>query len=153
MSDDRQAPRRAGGDVGGAIGSVIFIAIGAAALWHAGEFSMLGAVFPRGIGGLMVALGLLYLVLFALGRTRGGAPLEGSLVRRAGVALVMLAWAFALVPLGFLLSSALAFVLLLVIANHERWTPLRALLYGLSGAVMLGGLYVLFKIVLLVPLP
>jgi putative tricarboxylic transport membrane protein len=142
-----------GRDVGGAIGSLIFIAIGAAALWHAGEYSMLGAVFPRGIGGLMVALGLLYLVLFALGRTRAVAPLEGSLVRRAGVAGVMLGWAFALVPLGFLGSSALAFVLLLAIANHERWTVRRALLYGASGALLLGGLYVLFKVVLLVPLP
>jgi hypothetical protein len=142
-----------GRDVGGAIGSVVFIAIGAAALWHAGEFSMLGAVFPRGIGGLLIALGVAYLVLFALGRTRAVAPLEGSLVRRVGVAGVMLGWAFALVPLGFLGSSALAFVLLLAIANHERWTARRLLLYPLSGALLLGGLYVLFKIVLLVPLP
>ena len=144
---------RVGRDVGGAIGCVVFIAVGAAALWHAGEFSMLGAVFPRGIGGLLIGLGVAYLVLFALGRTRAVAPLDGSLVRRAGVALVMLGWAFALVPLGFLGSSALAFVLLLAIANHERWTVRRILLYPLSGALLLGGLYTLFKIVLLVPLP
>jgi hypothetical protein len=150
-NDDRDA--LIGRDVGGAIGSVIFIAVGAVAVWQAGEFSMLGAVFPRGIGGLMVALGVLYLVLFALGRARAVTPLEGSLVRRAGVALVMLGWAFALVPLGFLGSSALAFVLLLALANHERWTARRLLLYPLSGAALLGGLYVLFKIVLAVPLP
>jgi hypothetical protein len=153
MSEARSPGRRVRGDVGGAVGSVVFIAVGVAALWHSAEFSMLGAVFPRGIGGLLIALGALYLVLFALGRTQGGGPLEGSLVRRAAVALVMLGWALVLAPLGFLASSALAFVLLLVIANHDRWRPMRALLYGASGAVMLGGLYALFRIVLLVPLP
>jgi hypothetical protein len=150
---DGRHGERVGRDIGGAVGSVIFIGIGAAALWHARQFSMLGAVFPLGVGGLMVGLGVLYLVLFALGRTRAVAPLEGSLVRRVGVALVMLGWAFALVPLGFLGSSALAFVLLLAIANHERWTARRLLLYPLSGAALLGGLYVLFKIALMVPLP
>ncbi len=151
--DERSHEGATGRDTGGAVGSVVFIGIGVAALWHSGEFSMLGAVFPRGIGGLMIGLGVAYLVLFALGRTRAVAPIEGSLLRRAGVAVVMLAWAFALVPLGFLGSSALAFALLLVVANHERWTARRLLLYPLSGALLLGGLYTLFKLVLMVPLP
>lgn len=152
MTEPHETP--AGGrDSGGLVGSLIFMGVGAAALWYSSEFSMLGAVFPRAIGGLMIALGLLYLVLFALGRTHGVAPLQGSLLRRAGVALVMLGWAFALVPLGFLFSSALAFALLLVIANFERWTAWRGVLYVGSAALLLGGLYVLFKQVLQVPLP
>ena len=142
-----------GRDIAGAVGSLLFIGVGAAALWHAGEFSMLGAVFPRAIGGLLVVLGLVYLVLVVLGRTQPVAPLQGSLARRAGVALVMLAWAWALVPLGFLAASAIGCVLLMLVANHDRWSPSRAAGYLATGAVVLGGLYTLFKLVLLVPLP
>jgi hypothetical protein len=65
----------------------------------------------------------------------------------------MLGWAFALPVMGFLASSAVAFSLLLILAQHERWTPRAALLYGASGAVVLGGLYTLFKWLLQVPLP
>lgn len=140
-------------DTPGAIGSVLAIVVGAAAILTSGGFSDLGAVFPRAIGGLMVAMGVLYLVLHAAGRTQRGAPAAGSNLRRAGVAAVMLAWALALVPLGFLVSSAIAFVLLLMLANHDRWTPRTVLLYGGAGALVLGGLYLSFKQLLQVPLP
>ena len=55
--------------------------------------------------------------------------------------------------LGFLASSGLAFALLLMIANHSRWTARTLMLYGASGLLVLGGLYALFKLALLVPLP
>lgn len=140
-------------DVSGAIGSVLLIAVGVAALFYSAEFSDLGAVFPRAIGGLLVALGGVYIALVLMGRTRAGGSLEGSNLRRLGVAVVMLGWAFALPSLGFLLSSAIAFAVLLLLAQHDRWTPRTVLLYGASGAVVLGGLYALFKLVLQVPLP
>ena len=145
-----QTPLR---DTPGAIGAVLLACVGAAALAFSGEFSDLGSVFPRTIGGLLVALGALYLVFFALGRTRRAPPTQGSNLRRAGVAVVMLGWAFALEPLGFLGSSAVAFVLLLGLANHDRWTVRTACLYGGAGALVLGGLYALFKHALQVPLP
>ncbi|MEO6269224.1 MAG: tripartite tricarboxylate transporter TctB family protein, partial [Lautropia sp.] len=88
-----------------------------------------------------------------LGRPSRPPPLGGSHLRRAGVATVMLGWAFLLKPWGFLGSSALAFVALLILANHHRWTARTALVYGAAGAVLLGGFYALFKLVLLVPLP
>ena len=97
--------------------------------------------------------GVLYLVFYALGRTQRAAPAAGSNLRRAGVAVVMLAWAFALPAMGFLASSAIAFVLLLMLANHERWTMRTVLLYGATGVLVLGGLYALFKHALQVPLP
>jgi len=40
---------------------------------------------------------------------------------------------------GSKLSSAIVFALLLVLAQHDRWTPRTAMLYGASGAVVLGG--------------
>jgi len=140
-------------DLAGAVGCALLIAVGVAAIWFARDFSALGAVFPRTVGGLMVALAVVYIGLVLRGRTARLAPLGGSNARRIVVAAVMLAWGFALEPLGFLPSSAAAFVVLLAVAHHDRWTPRLALIYGLSAALLLGGLYGLFKQVLLVPLP
>jgi putative tricarboxylic transport membrane protein len=137
----------------GVVGCVLAIGLGAAALAHSGDFSMLGAVFPRTVATLMIVLGVAYTVLTLRGRTRRASQPAGSAARRAGVMLVMLAWAFTLEPLGFLPSSAAAFALLLILANHERWTIRRLLLFPGAGALMLATLYGLFKLVLLVPLP
>jgi putative tricarboxylic transport membrane protein len=141
------------GDLAGAIGSALAIVVGAAAIWAARDYSDLGAVFPRTVGALLVVLGIVYIVLFAIGRTHAQAALQGSTLRRVGVAIVMLAWAFTLVPLGFLPSSAAAMAALLVIANHHRWTLRSALLYAASTGLVLAALYVLFKHALRVPLP
>jgi putative tricarboxylic transport membrane protein len=137
----------------GAAGSAVAIALGVAAFWGARDFSDLGAVFPRSVGALLVVLGSAYIALTLLGRTRRIDALGGSSVRRAATALVMLGWAFTLGPLGFLASSAAAMAALLVIAHHDRWTPRRAVAYAGACALVLIGLYSLFKFALQVPLP
>ncbi len=140
-------------DLPGALGSAAAIVVGAAAIWAARDYSDLGAVFPRSVGALLVALGALYIVLTLAGRTQRVAALGGSFVRRAATAATLLAWAYTLGPLGFLASSAAAMAALLVIANHDRWTLRRAVLYSAASALVLIGLYSLFKIALQVPLP
>ncbi|MEO7854774.1 MAG: tripartite tricarboxylate transporter TctB family protein [Rubrivivax sp.] len=140
-------------DRAGIAGCVLAVVLGAAAVWAARGFSDLGAVFPRTIGSLLVVLGLAYTVLALRRRGASVAPLQGSGARRLGVALVMLAWGFALAPLGFAASSASAMALLLVLANHGRWTLRHALLYAGSAGLMLAAFYVLFKHALNVPLP
>ncbi|MDH5339283.1 MAG: tripartite tricarboxylate transporter TctB family protein [Rubrivivax sp.] len=140
-------------DLPGAAGSALMLALGAAALYFAREFSDLGAVFPRAIGAFLVGLSALYIVLVASGRTRRAAGPAGSHLRRAGVAAVMLGWAYALPALGFLASSAVAMTLLMLLAQHDRWTPRRALGVGAGAAAVLIGLYTLFKLALQVPLP
>jgi putative tricarboxylic transport membrane protein len=135
------------------VGSVVAIGLGAAAFWAARDFSPLGAVFPRSVGLLLVILGTLHVVFFALGRTRRAAPLDGSMLRRAAVAAVMLGWGLGLGMLGFLPASAVAMAALVAIAHHGRWTARAALVFtGASGTVLLA-LYGLFKFALLVPLP
>lgn len=76
-------------DIPGAIGSVLMLAVGAAAFWAADDYSSLGSVFPRAIGALLVALGATYLVLVAMGRTRRAPAPEGSNLRRAGVSALL----------------------------------------------------------------
>ncbi len=140
-------------DVPGAIGSALMVLVGAGAIYAARDYSDLGAVFPRTVGALLVALGIVYILLVALGRTRRVTGSDGSTLRRTLVALIMLGWGFGLGPLGFLPSGAAAMAALLMVAQHERWTLRTALLYGLSTSLILAGLYVLFKHVLQVPLP
>lgn len=154
MADAQGSPARtdARPDWPGAAGSVALIAVGVAALLHARDFSDLGAVFPRAIGVLLIALGALYLVLVVAGRTTRAAAPAGSNLRRAGVAAVMLGWAYAL-PLGFVVSSIAAMTLLLLLAQHERWTAGRLLLYACAVLGVLALLYALFKLALQVPLP
>jgi hypothetical protein len=140
-------------DLPGAIGSVLAIAIGAASVLAAGDYSPLGAVFPRAVGVLLIALGALYIFFVVTGRARAGEAPKGSTPRRAAVAAIMLGWGFALGPLGFLPSSAVAMALLMVVAHHGRWSPRTAGLYGGAAGVVLLALYGLFKHLLLVPLP
>ncbi len=140
-------------DIPGAIGSGLMVLLGAGAIYAARDYSDLGAVFPRTVGALLVALGIVYILLVVMGRTRRVAGSDGSALRRTLVAVVMLGWGFALGPLGFLPSGAAAMAALLLIAQHERWTLRTAVLYGLSTSVILGGMYFLFKQVLQVPLP
>ncbi|MEO8543217.1 MAG: tripartite tricarboxylate transporter TctB family protein [Betaproteobacteria bacterium] len=140
-------------DIPGAIGSGLMVLLGAGAIYAARDYSELGAVFPRTVGALLVALGVVYILLVVLGRTRRVTGSDGSALRRTLVAVVMLGWGFALGPLGFLPSGAAAMAALLLIAQHGRWTLRTALLYGLSTSAILLGMYFLFKHALQVPLP
>ncbi len=140
-------------DIPGAIGSALMVLLGGSAIWAARDYSDLGAVFPRTVGALLVALGGVYILLVLIGRTRRAIGSDGSSMRRALVAMVMLAWGFTLGPLGFLPSGAAAMAALLLIAQHGRWTLRTALLYGLSTSFILVGMYALFKHALQVPLP
>ena len=143
-------PRR---DVASMAASVGFIVIGIAAFSAAADFSMLGSVFPKTISALMIFFSALYLALCWL-RPQGARQQEGgSRLRQIAVAVIMLIWGFVLGPVGFLTSSVIAFALLLVVAHYGRWSPRLALLYAGAGALVLGALYLLFKVVLQVPLP
>ncbi|MEO7941713.1 MAG: tripartite tricarboxylate transporter TctB family protein [Burkholderiaceae bacterium] len=140
-------------DIPGAVGSGLMVVIGAGAIWAARDYSDLGAVFPRTVGALLVALGIVYIVLVLLGRSRRAEGEHGSATRRALAALVMLAWGFALGPLGFLPTGVAAMASLLLIAHHGRWTLRTAVIYGIATAVVLGLMYALFQHALQVPLP
>jgi hypothetical protein len=145
-----ETPRR---DVPGLVGCALAVVLGVAAIAHSGDFSALGSVFPRTIAGLMIVLAVLYAVL-AWRRPRPRARAEpASTPRRAATAGVLLAWAFLLEPLGFLFTSAIACLALLLIAQYDRWTPRTAVFYGGATLLVLAALYTLFKVVLKVPLP
>ncbi|MFZ5555856.1 MAG: tripartite tricarboxylate transporter TctB family protein [Pseudomonadota bacterium] len=140
-------------DVPGMVGSAIFIVVGAIALYYSRDFSALGAVFPRTIAVSMMVLSAVYIAVSIL-RPKAPAPQpRASSLRRIALVVVMLLWATYLEPVGFLTASVAAFAALLVIANYDRWTPHMAVIYTAVAAVVIGGLYAIFRFGLQVPLP
>jgi len=54
---------------------------------------------------------------------------------------------------GFLPAAAIAFFGALIAAMHKRWSVRLVLVYGVSGMVLMGGFYALFRYGLNMPLP
>ena len=140
-------------DVSGVIASVIAIAIGVMVLRAARDFDTLGAVFPRSVAVLMMVLGACYVVLALRKPGVSATRLQGSGMRRLALFGVMLGWALLLEPLGFLTTSLIGYVLGLLIANFDRWTPRMTMIYCGAGCSMVVGLFLLFRFALKVPLP
>ena len=148
MSEPRPRP-----DYPAIAASAAFAVGGALALWYSRDFSPLGSVFPRTMAVVMILLSAVYVVV-ALARPKAPKAVEaGSPARRIALAVTLLAWALLLERVGFLVTSACAFAVILVIANYDRWTPLRAIAYVAASALLLGGLYAVFRFVLQVPFP
>lgn len=129
------------------------IAIGVLILGDSRQFTMLGAVFPRTIATLMIVLSAIYVVMAWFRPNAQVAHAQGSSARRLGMYAVVLAWALAIAPVGFLTTSLVCYGLGLMVANYGAWTLRKVLVYFGSGATILICLYLLFKFVLHVPLP
>ncbi|MEO7742565.1 MAG: tripartite tricarboxylate transporter TctB family protein [Usitatibacter sp.] len=140
-------------DLPGIAGAAFFIVMGGLALWFSREFTPLGSVFPRTIAVTMILLSVAYIAVAFL-RPAAAAPAPAaSTWRRVALMVVLVAWALLLERVGFLVTSIACYAAILVISNYDRWTPRMAVMYALSGAAVLGGLYAIFKFVLQVPLP
>ena len=137
----------------GIVGCVFAIAGGAAAWYHAKEFSAMGAVFPRTLSIAMIIGAAAYIVVALLRPAPQAAHAPGSTWRRFALVGVMAAWSLLLESVGFLAMSSACFAAILLIANYDRWTPRMALVYTAASAIVVGGLYAIFRFVLLVPLP
>lgn len=141
-------------DIASFVSALGFIVLGALALYYTQDMSPLGSVFPRTIGSAMIVFSAIY-IGWRWFKPHAGAEAigGGSHLRRALLAVIMLAWALLLARLGFLATSLLAALLLLAVANYDRWTPMRAAGYVTSALAIVFGLYAVFRYGLLVPLP
>jgi hypothetical protein len=129
-----------------------FLLLGVLALWGTRDMSPLGSVFPRAIGSAMILFAATDIVWnwFKPQREKLG---EGSMPRRLMLVAIMLSWALLLQSVGFLVTSLGACLLLLLVANHDEWTPARAIGYVVGTIAVVGGLYSVFAFGLEVPLP
>lgn len=117
-----KGPIARGRDVGGMSLAVVFIAVGLLALLDTSRMSMMGSVFPRAISILLVLLSLALVVLSFLGRSvRAPEPEPGAASRRrVALAAIFGVWVFAIPLVGFAVSSLLAFLSMMVLAEFDR---------------------------------
>ncbi len=131
----------------------VMAAVAVGAIVASREISAMASVFPRTIAALLLLFSLVLLAKTFTVRSHTARPEGGSVGRRLALVGIILAWAFALNPLGFLASSLLGTVALTVVAHFHEWNTKRAFIYGLSILAIIGFFYSLFALVLDVPLP
>lgn len=137
--------------------AILFVLLGGWVLMQTGEMTALGSIFPRAIAIAMIVLSLALIVQqlrrpVRPAQDRPPAP-DGSAGRRAALVAVMAAWVLLMPLVGFFVTSLLAFLALLAVANYDGWTARRLALYGAAGLAVVAGFYLLFVKVLLVPVP
>lgn len=142
------------GSIGSFIVSVFFIIVGIVALYDTMSYSDIDSkVFPRAAAIVLIICAGASLILGLIKPTAEEGFGHGSWWRRILLVVTMLISCFAMPYLGFLAASAIAFIGGLVAAMHDDWTIKKLLIYWASGALIMIAFYVLFKIVLQVPLP
>jgi hypothetical protein len=141
-------------DVASLLSAGGFIVVGVLALYYTRDMTPLGSVFPRTIASAMIIFSVIYIVWrFFKSHVGVEPPAPGSIPRRLLLVAVMVAWALLLNRIGFLVTSVVAALALLLVANWDRWTPRRAIVYALSTLALVVGLYAVFAFGLKVPLP
>ena len=140
--------------IGSFIISAFFIIAGIVTIYDTMSYSDIDSkVFPRASAIVLIICAGASLIYGFIKPTAEEGFGHGSWWRRVLLVITMLISCIAMPFLGFLAASAIAFVGGLIAAMHDQWTTKKLLLYWGSGALIMIGFYVLFKMVLQVPLP
>ena len=142
-------------DIGGMVVSVILTLIGVCAWNLAGDFSDLGAIFPKTFSLVLIFCSVGYFLLGLFGIAR--AKLKGDtefLGRGCMLFVVLMAWCWLMPRLGFIISSFLGYLVLSLLSNHISAPTVRSISVNAGiGFVVVAGFYGLFSQLLGVPLP
>jgi len=153
---EKPSPTRAIGaqlvDIATATAVVLF---GALLVTESGSFTNMGALFPRAVGWMTFALGV---ILAARRLLRWGTrpeirPMEGSLLRRMVFLVVLAFWGLSLPWIGIVAGAVAGLTGLVAVSNFESWSPRRLIthVFGLAGAFLF--VVYIMENVLLVPMP
>lgn len=147
-------PQTSEGQIGSLAVSALMVLAGVVTLWDTQSYADRDSqVFPQTVAILLIITALGSLVWRLLHPSDNGGFGAGIWWRRLLLIAALFACALTMPSIGFLASGAIAFAGGLIAAMHDRWDARTALIFGLSGAVVMGAFYALFKFVLMVPLP
>lgn len=134
--------------------SAFFVFAGIVTLWDAQSYTDIDSqVFPQTVAiVLIICASISFVTAFIQGDESEGFG-TGTWWRRVLLIVSMLIACTAMPYIGFLLAGIVSFIGGLIAAMHDKWTIKSALIYGLSGLVIMSAFYTLFRFVLLVPLP
>ena len=142
--------------------AALFAGVGAIVIWDTMSYTDADSyVFPRTVAFVMIGLSVVLVIQWLLGWDGNSeaearvapSPAMQSIPRRIALVAAMIGAALLMPFLGFLITGLLAFAIILLAAMYDPWNPYRAIVYPISGAIIVAGFYVLFSQVLKVPLP
>jgi len=141
-------------NIGSLIVASVFVIIGVVTLYDTFSYSDVDSkVFPRAAAILLVVTSLLSILLGLLKPEADEGFGDGQWWRRVLLVMVMILACLLMPKIGFLVASAVAFAGALISAMHGEWHWRKGIIYVLSGCVIVGGFYGLFRFGLNVPLP
>lgn len=160
MTGERSSEQATAGarDLSGAVVALAIAGVAGLALWQAREFSEFGSIFPIVIASALLAGSLAVMARSLVSRVRAvSAPTadEGhhGLLRSFALIAVLVVWVVALEWTGFVMTSAAGFLSIALIADSERPTLARSMLYAGVAIAVVGALKILFQYALKVRLP
>ena len=134
------------------ISGICFIILSIILFHEANQLSPFASVFPYAITSVLVLLS----VLLIIRSIKINFKVEKDAVDTLKIVLlciVFFAWIYFLERTGFILTSLVAFNLLILINTGLSISIKKIILYMVSGSIFILVLYVGFKTLLLVPLP
>ncbi|MFK7994799.1 MAG: tripartite tricarboxylate transporter TctB family protein [Granulosicoccus sp.] len=143
-----------GSTVGSLVVAALFVVVGFVTLNDTLSYSDVDSkVFPRAAAVMLIVASIISVIMTLLRPVADEGFGNGIWWRRILLVCSMLAACFIMPKFGFIAASAVAFAGALIAAMHDQWRLTKVVIYCLSGAIVVGGFYTLFKFVLSVPLP
>jgi len=134
------------------ISGICFIILSIVLFHEANQLSPFASVFPYAITSVLVLLSLLLIIR----SIKVDFKVEKEAVDTLKIVLlciVFFAWIYFLERTGFILTSLIAFNLLILINTGLSMSIKKIIIYMISGSIFILVLYLGFKTLLLVPLP
>ena len=141
-------------DWGTLIVSGLFVLVGAVTLYDTSNYVDIDSiVFPRSVAIGLIVISIVTIIWMMVRPSAARPADDGVWWRRVLLVTTMLAACGAMPYVGFVPAVAIAFIGGLIAAMHDRWTVKTAVVFALSGAIVVAGFYALFRYALHVPLP
>ncbi len=134
------------------ISGICFIILSIVLFHEANQLSPFASVFPYAITSVLVLLSILLIIR----SIKVDFKVEKEAVDTLKIVLlciVFFAWIYFLERTGFILTSLIAFNLLILINTGLNMSIKKIIIYMISGSIFILVLYLGFKTLLLVPLP
>ena len=134
------------------ISGICFIILSIVLFHEANQLSPFASVFPYAITSVLVLLSILLIIR----SIKVNFKVEKDTVDTLKIVLlcsVFFVWIYFLERTGFILTSLIAFNLLILINTGINMSFKKIIIYMISGSIFILVLYVGFKTLLLVPLP
>ena len=134
------------------ISGVCFIILSFILFYEANQLSPFASVFPYAISSVLLLLSVL-LIIRSLKVNFVVDKEKVDILKIVLLSIVFFAWIYFLERSGFILTSLIAFNLLILINTGLNFSIKKIILYMVLGSIFILVLYLGFKNLLLVPLP